>query len=132
MKTKTVLIFTAICCFAAQVVSHGVEYDEVDVAPPIPSNGAPAANPTTAYTPPKGDGKNKHLHDHDTDTEMSDMGDMGTMDHHHHNHTIVDGPIPPEKMSYWLWPEHRGLLYAHIALMTISWGFVLPVGMCPQ
>lgn len=132
------LIFTAICGLAVQGVSHGVEHDEVDVAPPnqpppidpVPSNGTPVAtNPTITPIPPKED--LKHHHD-DTDMDMGDMEDMGEMDHHHHNHTLVNGPIPPEEMSYWLWQEHRGLLYAHIILMTISWGFVLPVGICNQ
>ena len=136
MKGKTLLIFTAICCFAAQAVPHGVEHDTVDVGPPnqpptidpVPSNGTPqAADPAIAYIPPKEDVKNPH---HDID--MDDMRDMGDMDHHRHNHTIVNGPIPPEEMSYWLWPEHRGLLYLHISLMIISWGFVLPVGICHQ
>ena len=64
------------------------------------------------------------------DMDMDNMNDMNGMDHHpHHNAYIIDGPIPPDQMSYWLWPEHRGLLYAHITIMTISWGFLLPVGM---
>lgn len=30
--------------------------------------------------------------------------------------------------NYFFHPEHRGLMYAHIALMTLAWVFVLPVG----
>ena len=55
--------------------------------------------------------------------------DMDGMTHEEHHHNATDdGPIPPEEMSYWLWPEHRGLLYTHILLMVVSWGFLLPIG----
>jgi hypothetical protein len=34
--------------------------------------------------------------------------------------------------NYFFHPEHRGLMYGHIALMTLAWVFVLPVGEFPQ
>lgn len=34
--------------------------------------------------------------------------------------------VPP---SYFRHPEHSHLIIAHIALMTIAWVFVLPIGM---
>ena len=36
--------------------------------------------------------------------------------------------VPP---SYFRYPEHTHLILAHIALMTIAWVFVLPIGMNP-
>ena len=36
-----------------------------------------------------------------------------------------DGGYPP---TYFAHPEHRGLIFAHIALMVASWIFMLPVG----
>jgi len=38
-----------------------------------------------------------------------------------------DGSYPP---TYFTHPEHKGIIYAHIALMVVSWIFVLPVGEC--
>lgn len=39
-------------------------------------------------------------------------------------------PVPAESYApnYFAHPEHRSLMYAHIALMTLGWVFVLPVG----
>jgi hypothetical protein len=95
----------------------------VAVPEPIPSNGSPVvADSVIAYMTPK------------QDEPSSGMGmdmNMGGLSHKGHNATD-DGPVPPEQMSYWLWPEHRGLLYAHIGIMAISWGFVLPMGKLPQ
>lgn len=34
-----------------------------------------------------------------------------------------------EPISYFRYPEHSYLIFAHIALMTIGWVFVLPIGM---
>jgi Domain of unknown function (DUF2427) len=140
MKGLSLLFIAVLCCIAAQAAPHGHEHDDADTVEvsssdqtgsleAVPSNGTPAnANPTIAYIPAKEE--NSHAMDTDMDMDMG-MGDMGGMEHsNHHNHSIVEGPIPPEMMSYWLWPEHRGLLYAHIIIMTISWGFVLPVGTC--
>ena len=126
MRGKTVLIFSTIYCLASQAVPHGVEHHDDEVARP---NAHQPVDPTIAYIPPKDDVKAHHS-DMDMNMDM-DMDDMEGMDPpHHHNNTIVEGSISPDQMSYWLWPEHRGLLYAHITIMTISWGFVLPVGMC--
>ena len=137
MRGKSLLFISAICCLAAQAVPHGHDHDDkIEVTAPsttaaidtIPTNGSPtAAKPTITYIDPDQNAKETHS-DMDMDMDM-DMGGMeGMHEHSHHNHTLPDGPIPPEKMSYWLWPEHRGLLYAHISLMIISWGFLLPVG----
>jgi hypothetical protein len=30
--------------------------------------------------------------------------------------------------TYFTHPEHRGLIYAHIALMVLSWIVILPIG----
>ena len=77
-----VLIFTAICCLVAQVVSHDVEHDEVDVARP---NQPPAIDPVPQMAPRRQ--RNRQLHHtfkgrcddhHDTDMDMGDMGDMET------------------------------------------------------
>ncbi len=41
------------------------------------------------------------------------------------------GPKPDETAyppAYFGLPEHSGLMYAHIALMTLAWVFMLPVG----
>ena len=118
---------------AAYAVSHSVEHDEFDDTQPpgFEPDGTPATvNSTISNTSPKDEHapKNGHHHHH-SDPEM-EMGEMGRMNHsHHHNHTIVHAPISPEEMSYWLWPEHQGLFYAHISIMIVSWGFVLPAGM---
>lgn len=134
---RNILIIIAIICFVlTAAVPHGTEIEDhkelevatghADVASPVPSNGIPVpGNPSIAYAQPKPE---EHHH-HDDDMGM-DMGTDG-MGHEglHHNATD-DGPIPPEQMSYWLWPEHRGLLYTHILLMIISWGFLLPIGTC--
>lgn len=66
-----------------------------------------------------------HGHDEDMNMDMSMSEPMRP--------TIASSlepadPIPP---NYFTHPEHRGLLFAHIALMTIAWVFVLPVGEFP-
>ena len=134
MRGGSLLFISSICCLAAHAFPHGHNHDEDPEAPfptttsaihTIPTNETGAsAKPTIAYIPPGNDVKDTHS---GMDMDMDDVGGMD--EHHHHNHTLPDGPIPPEEMSYWLWSEHRGLLYAHISLMIISWGFVLPVGM---
>jgi hypothetical protein len=140
MRGNSLLLVSAICCFVAQAVPHGHEHDEnvpatsttptLAAIETVPSNGTPAqANPTIAYIPPKDDVKHTHS-DMDMDMGSDGMEDMN--EHSYHNHTVPDGPISPEQMSYWLWPEHRGLLYAHITLMVISWAFLLPIGSFPQ
>jgi hypothetical protein len=42
----------------------------------------------------------------------------------------VATPVPADSFvpNYFAHSEHRGLMYAHISLMTLSWMFVLPVG----
>ena len=132
---RNILIFIAIIsCVLSAAVPHGNEIEDhkelevtaahTDVASAVPSNGTSASgNPSIAYAPPK-----PGAHHHHSDDMGMDMG-MDGMGHEEHQHNATDdGPIPPEQMSYWLWPEHRGLLYTHILLMLISWGFLLPVG----
>jgi hypothetical protein len=34
--------------------------------------------------------------------------------------------------TYFTHPEHRGTIYAHIALMAVGWVFILPVGEFPN
>ena len=132
---RNLLIFLAIIYFLlVHAVPHGTEiedHDDLAVAPqpsdvlsPVPSSSTPPlGNPSIAYVPPKED---PH-HSHDDDMDM-DMGINGMTHEEHHHNATEEGPISPEKMSYWLWPEHRGLLYTHILLMVISWGFLLPIG----
>jgi len=50
------------------------------------------------------------------------MGDesMSAAEHH-----VENSGYPPTYFSH---PEHRGLIYTHIALMVLSWVIVLPVG----
>lgn len=66
-------------------------------------------------------------HGHDEDMNM-EMGDSSAT-----RPTILSAtstatsvPVPD---AYWSYSEHGGLLTAHIALMTIAWIFVLPIGM---
>src|SRR5579859_7186309 len=134
---RNILIFIAIiCCVLTAAAPHGTEIEDhqelgvapthTDVSTPVPSNGTPiSGNPSIAYAQPKPD--EHHHHNDDMGMNMG-LDGMGGHKEHHHNATD-DGPIPPEQMSYWLWPEHRGLLYTHILLMVISWGFLLPIGM---
>ena len=134
MRRNILLFIAIISSVLAHAAPHGTEiedHDELqvssahsDVPSPVPSNGTPASgNPSIAYAPPQSD---PHKH-HDDDMGMGIGMDGMSAEQHHHNATD-DEPISPEQMSYWLWPEHRGLLYAHILLMVISWGFLLPVG----
>ena len=56
--------------------------------------------------------------------------DEGQMNGHETEHPGLDKPdddsqYPPTYFSY---PEHVGMIYAHIALMTLAWAFILPVG----
>jgi hypothetical protein len=135
MRGKALILIAAICCVASQAAPHGTEHEDLEVTSPqqspsieaVPSNGTPIdANPAIAYIPPT----KEEVHPTNNDDMGMDMGmDDMDMGHDHHPHPPADDtPIPPEQMSYWLWPEHRGLLYAHISLMIVSWGFVLPVG----
>jgi hypothetical protein len=142
MRWKAALIFVAaICLLAVRGAPHdGYDDDDDDddddhhppaaAVPIVPSNGTTdSANPKTDYVAPvKGDG------DMDMDGGMGGVGMDGMDDDSHASeHTSVAAPISPDQMSYWLWPEHRGLLYAHICIMVISWGFLLPVGIAsPQ
>jgi Domain of unknown function (DUF2427) len=136
------VIAAAICCVVTHTAAHkhhdaeSPEHSDLVASPatslpatntlPVSSNiGSVTADPTVAYIPPNNaHGQGHHHDDNDADMDMHmDMEGFG------HNHTVVDGgPLPPDEMSYWLWPEHRGLLYTHIALVVIAWGFVLPVG----
>ena len=143
MKGNALFLILMIFYVASQAIPHGAEHekthDDVDVsspnelsAPPVPTNETSAdANATTAHSSPDDEGRKVHSGSH-TDMDMDDMDGMGGMGHSGHPHPpIVDGSISPEEMSYWLWPEHRGLLYAHVIIMVISWGFLLPVGTFP-
>jgi hypothetical protein len=129
MRGKALLIILAVCCLTSQAIPHGVDHEDVDNTSPSPSIHAVStsaeANPTNTYVPPKDNVTENHHPDMDMGMDMDGMGEMEPNKTHH---SIQDGPIPPEQMSYWLWPEHRGLLYTHIILMTVSWGFLLPLG----
>lgn len=38
------------------------------------------------------------------------------------------GPEPEGMSTYFAFPEHKTVIYAHIALMMLGWVFVLPLG----
>jgi len=131
------IVLAAISCLASQAIAQQVD----DQASPhsntstdidaVPTNGTPAAaDPSVVYVPPTPPAPVEHAHNEPSMGMGMDMGmDMGDMNAAPHDHSVVDGPIPPEEMSYWLWPEHRALLYTHAIIMTLAWGFLLPVGM---
>jgi hypothetical protein len=145
MRGKAVVIFiAAISLLAARAAPHddGDHHLPPAAAPTVPANGTPdSGNPKLDYS--------TTVEEHG-DMDMGDFGmgekegmdgadmdgmDMDGMGHDHpaHKHnSSVSAPISPDQMSYWLWPEHRGLLYAHISIMIVSWGFLLPVGTCPS
>ncbi|KAL7271208.1 hypothetical protein RUND412_006045 [Rhizina undulata] len=52
-----------------------------------------------------------------------------SMEHGHMDHSDAPAPTgsPDTDPSYFTYPHHKGLLYAHIALMSIGWIVVLPV-----
>lgn len=70
---------------------------------------------------------------HEEETHMAADMDMGTtnagadmfLGATPSNATLA---VPP---SYFRHPEYSHLILAHIALMTIAWVFVLPIGMNP-
>ena len=142
--TAVVIFIAAIFLLAAWASPHDGDDDDYGddhlpaAAPTVPSNGTPdSGNPKMDYSTTvkehgdmdKGDFGLGSKEDGMDGMDMDDMGD----DHPAHNHnSSVSAPISPEQMSYWLWPEHRGLLYAHISIMIVSWGFLLPVGRLPQ
>jgi hypothetical protein len=133
MRAKILIFVAAICCVASHAAPHGTEHEDSELPSQqtpsieaVPSNGTPVdANSAIAYLPPK-----EEVHPAPTDDIGMDMGmDDMEMSHEEHSHPSADDtPISLEQMSYWLWPEHRGLLYAHVSLMIVSWGFLLPAG----
>lgn len=56
-------------------------------------------------------------------------GDGG---HGMHGNGSMEADMPKDESqyppTYFAHPEHRGLIVGHIALMTIGWVFILPVG----
>lgn len=51
------------------------------------------------------------------DGEAKDMGEMA-----------LAGPVGNVTMdTYFLYPEHRGWIYGHIAAMTVAWAILLPI-----
>ncbi|KAH7322977.1 hypothetical protein B0I35DRAFT_450156 [Stachybotrys elegans] len=51
----------------------------------------------------------------------------GGHDHHHNDAAKHDNDEAKYPSTYFALPDHAGLIYAHIALMTLAWVFVLPV-----
>lgn len=58
-------------------------------------------------------------------------------EHHHHGdheggHSDHSAPPAPGSLDtlpyYFAHPDHKGLLYGHIALMSIGWIIILPIG----
>jgi hypothetical protein len=144
MRGKAVLIFiAAIYLLAARAAPHDGDDDYGDhhlpaaAVPTAPSNGTPdSGNPKMDYSTTVKEHGDMDMGDFGMGgkegMDMDGMDDMGH-DHPAHKHnSSVSAPISPDEMSYWLWPEHRGLLYAHISIMIVSWGFLLPVGKLPQ
>lgn len=132
-RTAVVIFIAAICLAAARAAPHGGGDDDDDdyndplPAAPVPSNGPPGSgNPDIDYTAPVKEHGGMDM-DMDTGDGMGGM-DMDKGAQKGHN-SSASAPLAPDQMSYWLWPEHRGLLYTHICLMIVSWGFLLPVGM---
>jgi hypothetical protein len=130
MRRKALLFISIGALAIWQTLAHGGDHsvdvnlsDQPLASAPHPSNGTSVApNPAIDHRPAENEPSPPPM---DMDMEM----DMGDMNHHPaHDHPVVDGPIPPEQMSYWLWPEHRGLLYGHILIMVFSWAFLLPLG----
>lgn len=67
-----------------------------------------------------------HGDDHSMDMDM----DMGTQ----MNSTAPEPPAETgddSPMSYFAYGKHSSTIMAHIALMTIAWCFLLPVGKTP-
>lgn len=56
---------------------------------------------------------------------MSMSMDMSHSSQAHSNMTTQDRPDIP---SYFSHPDHRGLMYAHIGLMSLGWFIMMPVG----
>lgn len=52
----------------------------------------------------------------------------GDMLGHHSMPSTVAAPLANSTASYFTYPEHGKLILAHIALMTVAWFFVLPIG----
>jgi hypothetical protein len=67
-------------------------------------------------------------HGHDEDASMAMGMGMSMAEPAAPSPSATAEPAPP---NYFTHPEHRGLMYAHIGLMTLAWVFVLPVGECP-
>ncbi|KAI9473818.1 MAG: hypothetical protein EXX96DRAFT_579473 [Benjaminiella poitrasii] len=53
---------------------------------------------------------------------------------HSHGGSMADEPVPPfnatgdEPMSYALFPDNKGYFYTHVALMTIAFWILMPIG----
>jgi hypothetical protein len=145
--TAVVIFIAAIYLLAAQAAPHDGDDDDdygdhhhpAAPTPTVPANGTPeSGNPKVDYSATVKEHGDMDMGDFGMGgkegTDGMDMDDgMDGMGHGHpaHKHN-VSAPISPDEMSYWLWPEHRGLLYAHISIMTVSWGFLLPVGKLPH
>jgi hypothetical protein len=69
-----------------------------------------------------------HGHDEDANMGMAMGMSMSMAEPAAPSPSATAEPAPP---NYFTHPEHRGLMYAHIGLMTLAWVFVLPVGECP-
>lgn len=63
-------------------------------------------------------------------TALAHGGPEGAMDMGGGTNSSADEPLPEDQYppSYFSHPEHRGLLFAHIALEVLSWVFMLPLG----
>lgn len=48
--------------------------------------------------------------------------------HQHASHDVASDAESP--LTYFAHQEHIALLYSHIALMVLSWVFILPIGKC--
>ena len=65
----------------------------------------------------------------DEDMNMGDMGDSMSHPGHEEPHPSPTAAAQDDTpMSYFAYGEHSGTIVAHVALMIISWCFVLPAG----
>lgn len=57
-------------------------------------------------------------------------GDDGAMDMDNMDMGAEEPKPDPDSYAttYFAYPEHRGVLYAHIGVMVASWIFLLPIG----
>ena len=130
MKATSLLFIAAIFCIATQASptphnDHDHDHHRPTITTSTPNLITPDVSPATVNPSITPSIQHSHNQGHGAGMDMDMDNDVQAG---RKNHTVVNGPVPPEEMSYWLWPEHKALLYAHSIVMVLAWGFVLPVG----